>query len=708
MKRTPLFVTLIVFSTLSAAAAPPNAEDSQPESTGAAGVVLKVSTRGPGMRSTPAEPLALPVPPSFDLTHVDPAQFAAALGKDPARLFAYVRDEIAYEAYAGSLRGPRGTLLAKAGNSVDRAALLAALLQNAGHTARYARGTLPEREAAELVSSMWANRPTAPAPAEPGTASPGLLAAAQTLVASTRRNYAVILEALRQADVAITPPLGLDAVIEEARAHYWVQWERDGQWVDLDPLFADAAVGRGYAPAAETFEALPDDLFHRVTIRVKVEEYTDGQPSTRELLTHTAKAADLSGVDLVLSHHPENWAGPVTDLASGLAAALADTGRIKPVLLVANESLVTGEVFQRKPGSSGGLAWLRAMLGGPAPLAAAEWVECEFAGPAMQPETVVRELFDLVGKARRAAGQRLTADEITARASSADTPNLSDTVFSLLFTTGHLDISHLPQSGETDPAQHEVAGDLRRPLRRMNVAFAIVSDSLLRQIGRRENALVVFYPDSPRLQILEISKVSDGVRMSLDLRRVDERSLTISPQPDAIVRARIFKGVLQGALERAVLDAAQNPDVKLDAGLSTSLLFDRADGEGVPILVLPRDVDRMQQASPDALARLREEAAQGFIAIAPQRAFDVAGTPRLAWWKIDARTGDTLAVTDDGLHQVQYVMRIGHTVKTLTITAAGMVWRSQTYGSAADARRAVNTLVELGSILVRIIQGGGK
>ncbi|MBL3528400.1 MAG: transglutaminase domain-containing protein [gamma proteobacterium endosymbiont of Lamellibrachia anaximandri] len=62
----------------------------------------------------------------------------AELGPGSGAAFAFVRDEIGYEAYTGSLRGARGTLWSDAGNSLDQASLLIALLRGQGIGARYA------------------------------------------------------------------------------------------------------------------------------------------------------------------------------------------------------------------------------------------------------------------------------------------------------------------------------------------------------------------------------------------------------------------------------------------------------------------------------------------------------------------------------------------------------------------------------------------
>lgn len=218
--------------------------------------------RAPGMRSEVIDTLSLPVARTADLRHLDPTLVGPALGNDPARIFAFVRDAIGYEAYSGLMRGPRGTLLALSGNSVDRAALLASLLEQAGQRVRYARGTLSERDARELVEGMWAEPALSATTPGPTPEDPVEHAALEVLRSAIKRDHELVTTHFRKTRRPDARGAGAEPnqLVEETRAHHWVQYFRNGEWVDLDPSFADAAPGRTYARVEETPERLPDSL----------------------------------------------------------------------------------------------------------------------------------------------------------------------------------------------------------------------------------------------------------------------------------------------------------------------------------------------------------------------------------------------------------------------------------------------------------------
>ena len=52
------------------------------------------------------------------------------------------------------------------------------------------------------------------------------------------------------------------------------------------------------------------------------------------------------------------------------------------------------------------------------------------------------------------------------------------------------------------------------------------------------------------------------------------------------------------------------------------------------------------------------ETAPPLVAIAPKRPVPVNGVKRSAWWLVDARSGETIAVTDQGLHQTTTEYRV--------------------------------------------------
>ncbi|HUB82234.1 MAG TPA: transglutaminase family protein, partial [Bryobacteraceae bacterium] len=131
---------------------------------------------------------------------------ATALNNDPNKIFAFVRDNIAFQAYHGSVRGARGTLWSMGGNSLDKSSLLIALLGAAGISAQYVQGTITTAQEQTLIGSMF----TAPSRVV-GCIPPG---------------------------TALADPVN-DATLQTAISdHYWV--ESGPSNTPMDPSFAGA------------------------------------------------------------------------------------------------------------------------------------------------------------------------------------------------------------------------------------------------------------------------------------------------------------------------------------------------------------------------------------------------------------------------------------------------------------------------------------
>ena len=371
----------------------------------------------PGLQPAAVMGLVLPVERTHDFAQLDPSFHAAALGHDPQRIFEFVRDGIRFEVYQGALRGSRGTLLALAGNSVDRAILLSDLRNSRGSpfVLRAGRSMRPGGNAGEL--DVGPSRRVGLPPAVETAAASHAAAA----LAAIQRDYQLLERLVPAGLFAGARQASLESILPEAQAHYWVQWARGSDWIDLDPSFADASPGRRYTDVAEVLGEVPEHLYHTVSIRLVAEEH--GAASPRPVLSFEARAADLSGRDAVLVHVPENWEGPSASIKQAIAGAIQNRGRVRPILIVGSQ-IVKGEVVHTRYITSG-LGGVTTLLSQNAsrttvPLVSAEWLELEFRNPDGQRETVTRDVFDFRGQAWRAAGRTPTWDELTERTNAAD------------------------------------------------------------------------------------------------------------------------------------------------------------------------------------------------------------------------------------------------------------------------------------------------
>lgn len=608
--------------------------------TTAAGASTAGSARVRPESSQALDNVALPVPRDFELSHVAPEPFAAGLGKDPARIFEFVRDEIAFEPYVGSLRGPRGTLLAMAGNSVDRAALLASLLQSAGVRVRFARGTLPDALIDQLLASLWSQRPRS-TPVGDGSRE-AIRPLADQLIADIKRDATLVQDELKRSNLlpAADAFTSVESLRKETREHYWVEIWKDGAWTPMDPSLPSSVPGRAYVKAESFLDSLPDAAFHRVDVRVRIEEVAAGTSTTRLLLQYAAKAADLSGVDLILGHQPV----PVGNDPSG---------QLRPVLFIGQHD-VAGSPFSLKTADAGGFGGLIDAFGGgddATPVAAAETVEMDFVAPDGRRVTVVRDIFDRIGKDRRAAHEQVSAADLR----PDPTANLTSGLFDFFFTTGAIDrrhLEHLQSGGDTSGPIDVGAG-----LRRLSTVFCVLSDALTGRIAGASGPVIRSYFDTPRVQISEWGTRDGRLHINLDLRRDSARLVASQTAPALGFRVQILRGVAGGHIERLVTDhltrAVHDGDLHVDDAMSTGSLFAQARTTGTPFTLVTRDADVGSQIPADARARIVEALGSNHWVVAPQRPVDVGGAERLAWWQIDRRSGETVGVTDDGLHGAQ-------------------------------------------------------
>jgi len=284
--------------------------------------------------------------PFFENTEIQ--DLAQELGLDVQRSFSFIRDQIGTEIYQGVLRGPLGTLWSQAGNAADKALLLAALLEQAQVPHRFVLGTLDDAAARQLVDAMFR-----PLPAEP---QPEPVATTELEQAILERHQAFRQAVLEGAD-ALLPPLvialasagvigqiepTLDTLIAEAKAHVWLQYQDGDRWVNLDPAFPDAEIGQAFATPETTTDTLPPELFHQLTIQVRVEQRTNGELSETFPLIFTATTADLGDTEILFIHQPSS---------PGLSSFFGG-GMYNPVLFVGNEQIV-GDPIDLSGGGSG-------------------------------------------------------------------------------------------------------------------------------------------------------------------------------------------------------------------------------------------------------------------------------------------------------------------------------------------------------------------
>jgi hypothetical protein len=600
---------------------------------------------------------------------------AAALAYDVESIFRFVADEIAYQPYAGSLRGPIGTLAARAGNSVDQSSLLAALLDASLVPYRFAIGRLDATTAAQVLAAASRDGSTSKSAtlagltlAMPGSAPPSTIAPdgeTQALVDRARAAGADVTAWAR--DQVTTTVSDLEAALaqggldlpasftslpqREADQHVWVQRRSGADWLDLDPSLPAQPVGQAMAALTETLDAIPDDLFHRVRLTV-IGERSDGEAITTETLLEVLERADvLAGVPITfLNARPEG----ISRLAEAITP-LAGVTTYVPNLIIGEEAFAgTAIRFGRPAEAADDLLDSGDLFGGGrvGDETTAEWLEVTVSSPDAEPVTVRRTIFDRFGADARASGALdpaglEPATIVVPEQGGADEvlPALASTWLSVGVgaPSSQAPLLTLPPDHVGRPAVFAFAHQLFRELADVSIALPMGSRSFA------DAPNVTAYSIAPRLD-------ADGeqwVDLAMDIWHRSRGSVPIADTEPATSPPAVA-GILDHVVERLVMGhapgTADDPgDGSLRVLASVGSVFDaaRAGGMGLRLVGAAEDVEAL--GLPAGVAGLlRADVDAGWLAVVPATAPDVGGETRTGWWLVDPVSGRVSDRLDDG------------------------------------------------------------
>ena len=563
------------------------------------------------------------------------ADLAAVIDGDPVAAFEFVRDHVGFDPYAGSLRSPQGTLAARAGNGLDRAQLLQALLGPKA-TTRFAGGTLADATLLTARALAGATEPLA----RPSVTEV-MPFAAEAIANRARRDHAAIIETLGADYDTLGAAGGAGDLSGPVLAdHAWLQVQQDdGTWLDLDPTLAEAEPGDTLTSVETTFDELPPEAYHALTVRLVAEGRSDNGPTAEIVLDETIPASVAADRDMWLLFAPEN-----PSVGGALAGALGEAEGWVPVLYLHGNARAGSSFALGADSGEGGGSVLGDALGGLGALGSGDVsggeaiapgltelrLELTSTGPGLEPQTVDRILL-----------RDPTGDEL---------PDTLGGGHHILVSNGGFDLRRLAVARGAVTimaadvlANPELASEYRLidqllPWSVADRTLAAVSEHVITPgIGRAGE--IRAYVGRPRAWIVSHGIDVEGEAFSgtIDLA-LDDVALVGSSDatPAELAQERLWYGVLQTALETEVARKRirrGGPEASV-----SSVSVDTAEA-----------LERVSEAPTDGSSGALERAIAGG-AIALGARYPETGS----FWRVDPRTGATTSVQEPGIRPSGY------------------------------------------------------
>ncbi|HWB12842.1 MAG TPA: DUF4214 domain-containing protein [Pirellulales bacterium] len=616
--------------TVSLAKATPTTLDLGASAYGSLGAGMVNWTTSPATLRTTAIPANL-LASTPDANTNDPyvQEKAAELNYDPTQIYNFLQTQVGYNSYSGSLRGARGTLWSGAGNSLDDASLGVALMRASGIPAQYEEGTLSTAQAQQLILSMF---PT------------------------SYQTVGYVPAGTQTSDPANDPQL-----LSEAKDHFWFQFDAGSGMKDADPEFAGQAVGQNATASSNTFSEVPDNLRQKTEVSLTVEEYSTGAAafglnpfSDTTVLDQTFNDVDLVGRSVVLGH-------TVSQTSAGALALGSITTSYSPYLAVLDEGSTANQAEIIK-----GTEYQDVLTSFPFSTQAVTgiFLNMQLTGPGLSSQSYQYTIADRIGYVARQSGGpvHLNASPSTAQplltnfdvfnidaSGSAPNPsNLSPMVAEINA------ISSAPVPTGVVPSDGTAILDLAaEEAHVISSTFYDQSDDSAQLLS--DSMLVKAYEDRPRIMVVahRVTQSADGsvsVDASIDLTRNSLRVIPIPGQNLSQIESfNVTRGLLDTYLEEGVLSAAVPGSTASGAGAVLSA----ATAQNIPLVVLDASTASAVTSlaiSAEGKARIASAIADGDLVVVPTREVALNGEETIAWLEVNPTTGETIGVSENGLH----------------------------------------------------------
>ncbi len=638
----------------------------------------------------------------------DPQAIVNNVGENPKSLFEWVRDETILVPYRGILRGPLGVLMDRCGNSLDRALLLHELLRLAGYDARLVQGSITENQAKGILENMpdvhnilqddktetdFENLIQIYAK-KYDISGEELRKSREDLVKEKERISNIIRKRVAEQAEALSTLLKIEpekriekentSIFESLKDHWWIQVNENGDWLDLDPTILNAKPGDTLTSVQNTWDAedLDEDLIHLLTIHIIVERWEEGSLKEETVLEHALHPSDLFGQRIELTHDPLDWPKD-DDLYSNdqpiknLKETVLNLKEWIPALTIGSDKIgkksftKSGEVNE-KPGEktekqggsvAGGLmgAFGRSKTKAEdRSILTAEWIEFEIWAPGQVPKKIRREIFDLIGPAKR-------------KLSNNTKPEFNDNQIleRNFLILGQTEI--LPLVCKLSPEFTEYLS-AREMLTDMEVILNLIEDHATIENADIIAQMALISPLPGSLYNLAIAR-SNLSRFDRDtyldrlnlfclqtflqqnsLGELEEFQKTDIVLNNMAVHPKSKEDPFRIRLEQGVLETNAEVEHAISESWTdnTALLFAESIKQGIPWVFI-RDVQdsalQKAQIEADTRAFIEQDLLDGYVVIVPQKPIPIRGKLSTGWWRVDPRSGTTIGMNGNGSGQ---------------------------------------------------------